>query len=83
MKESIIYQDIKAKGREEGIQQGIQREANLVLRQLNRRLGPISSTIEEQVRQLPIEKLEDLGEELLDFGDESELVNWLSRQTRK
>jgi predicted transposase/invertase (TIGR01784 family) len=84
MRESVIYQEIKAEGKEEGkqegIQQGMQREgANLVIRQLNRRLGQVSSNFEGKIRQLPVEQLESLGEALLDFESESDLVNWLKR----
>jgi predicted transposase YdaD len=81
MRESVIYQEIKAEGKEEGIQQGMQREgANLVIRQLNRRLGQVSSNFEGKIRQLSVEQLESLGEALLDFESESDLVNWLERE---
>ena len=56
---------------------GRQREAALVLRQLNRRLGQVPGDIEEQVRQLPVEQLEELGEALLDFNSETDLLHWL------
>lgn len=67
-----------------GIQQGIQQgrhegEVSLIWRQLNRRLGQVSPTVEEQLRQLPVEQLEDLGEALLDFESEADLVNWLGQ----
>jgi hypothetical protein len=64
--------------REKAVQEGRQREAaNLVLRQLNRRLGQISASVEEQIHQLPVEQLEDLGEALLDFESEADLLYWL------
>ncbi len=56
MKESVIYQEITASAKQEGRLEG---EANLVLRQLNRRLGQISESVSEQIRQLPVEQLED------------------------
>jgi hypothetical protein len=59
---------------------GMQREgANLVLRQLNRRLGQVTTSVEKQVRQLSVEQLEDLGEALLDFENEADLLHWLSQ----
>ena len=83
MKESVIYQEIKAEGKQEGLEQGLQqgrqREVALVLRQLNRRLGLVSDNIESQIRQLPVEQLEDLGEALLDFASEIDLINWLAK----
>ena len=62
------------RGREEGRQQG---EANLVLRLLNSRLGQVSATVSEQIRQLPVEQLEDLAEALLNFEREADLLEWL------
>ncbi|MCA2927704.1 MAG: DUF4351 domain-containing protein, partial [Microcystis sp. M020S1] len=63
-----------------GIEQGMQREgANLVLRLLNRRLGQVTTSVEKQVRQLSVEQLEDLGEALLDFENEADLLHWLSQ----
>jgi hypothetical protein len=59
---------------------GMQREgANLVLRQLNRRLGQVTTSVEKQIRQLSVKQLEDLGEALLDFENEADLLHWLSQ----
>ncbi len=63
MKESVIYQDIL----QQGLQQGLQRETTLVLRQLTRQVGPLNLEVEDQVRALPLEQLEALGEALLEF----------------
>jgi predicted transposase YdaD len=74
MKESVIYQEIRDEGKREGRQEeGIA----LILRQLNRRIGVISGEIEQKIRQLPLNTLEDLGEALLDFNTEADLLNWL------
>jgi F0F1-type ATP synthase membrane subunit b/b' len=67
------------RGITQGIRQGIEREMALVLRQVNRRLGGVNPTLEAQIRDLSIEKVEDLGEALLDFQTEADLVNWLNR----
>ncbi len=67
-------------GIEQGIEQGMQRgEATLILRLLNRRLGQVTTIVEKQVRQLSVEQLEDLGEALLDFENETDLLDWLSQ----
>jgi predicted transposase YdaD len=88
MRLAPLYQQDREKAVQEGLQQGLQqgmqrgmqREgANLVLRLLNRRLGQISASLEEQICQLPVEQLEDLGEALLDFDSEADLLNWLGR----
>lgn len=75
MKESVIYQAIKAEGHLEGKkEEGV----NLVLRLLNRRIGQISSDFLDQIRGLSIEQLEDLGEALLDFQEEEDLRQFLT-----
>jgi len=61
--------------------QGRQQEAlSIILRQLNRRLGGVSPDLEARIRSLSTEKLEDLGEALLDFSEVANLVNWLDRE---
>ncbi|NQZ61956.1 DUF4351 domain-containing protein [Crocosphaera sp.] len=69
-----LYQQDRQRAIEEGKQQG---ESKLILRQLNRRLGELSSEIAVQINQLSIEQLEELGEALFDFQSESDLRNWL------
>ena len=77
MKESVIYQDILAKGLTEGEILGIKKgEANLVLKLLNRRIGLISPEFEQKIRDLSLEQLESLGEALLDFQTLDDLINW-------
>ncbi len=85
MKESTMYQAIKAEGFQQGIQQGMERgmergiergERSLLLRQLNRRFGVVSSELISQIETLPSSKLEDLGEALLDFREEADLYSW-------
>jgi predicted transposase/invertase (TIGR01784 family) len=72
MQQSVIYQEIKGEGRtEEG--------RSLVLRQLQRRVGPVPSEVEAQVQSLGLLKIEALGEALLDFSQLSELTDWLQR----
>jgi hypothetical protein len=67
------------RGIDQGLRQGIEREFALVLRLVNRRLGGLNPTFEAQIRDLSIEQVEDLGEALLDFQTEADLVNWLNR----
>jgi hypothetical protein len=71
-------------GIEQGIQRGLEQgmqpgEATLVLRQLNRRLGQVTTSVEKQIRQLSVKQLEDLGEVSLDFENEADLLHWLSQ----
>jgi predicted transposase YdaD len=69
-----------AKGEEKGRQEGRQEQASsLVLRQLKRKLGKVSKSIEQTITTLPIDRLNDLGEALLDFSAEADLRAWLSQ----
>ena len=52
-------------------------EQQLILRQLNRRIGEIESSFIETIRTLTIEQLELLGEALLDFSSITDLEQWL------
>jgi len=61
------------RGMEQGIQQG---ERSLLLRLPNRRLGMVSSELISQIDALPLSKLEDLREALLDFREEADLSSW-------
>ncbi|MEH2088838.1 DUF4351 domain-containing protein [Nostoc sp.] len=74
MQESVIYQDILQKGEERGKKQ---EALQLILRLLTRRVSAIEPEIEQQIRTLPITQLEDLAEALLDFSNQSDLVNYL------
>lgn len=49
----------------------------LVMRQLQRRIGNLSPQLQDRISQLSIEQLENLAEALLDFSTEGDLVVWL------
>ncbi len=71
MRESVIYQDIKA--------QGVKEEAfSLVLRLLKKRIGQINAEDENRITGLSVEQLETLGEALLDFSSGDDLSSWLA-----
>jgi predicted transposase YdaD len=65
-----------AKGRQEGRQE---QASSLVLRQLKRKFGKVSKSIEQTIATLPIDRLNDLGEALLDFNFEADLRAWLKQ----
>jgi hypothetical protein len=70
------------KGIEEGLQQGLQQgQVELILRQLDRRLGTISPENQSRIRQLSLEQLENLADAVLDFTSAAELTAWLQAQT--
>ncbi len=74
LKETRVYREIKQEGREEGRQEG---EKSLILRQLTKRMGELSPEVRQNVENLSIEQLENLGEALLDFNSMVDLENWL------
>ncbi|MTJ32899.1 DUF4351 domain-containing protein, partial [Aphanizomenon sp. UHCC 0183] len=66
------------RGIEKGIERGIEQgEQQLVIRQLNRRIGEIELSLIDSIRRLTIDKLELLGEALLDFSSVTDLEQWL------
>lgn len=74
MRNSVIYQEILQEGKEEGKKE----EAILfITRLLTWRFGKIDSTFQERIRSLSLEKLENLGVELLDFSEVADLEAWL------
>jgi hypothetical protein len=76
-----VFREKVAKIEQEGIQQGIQqrieKEKDLIIRQLIRKLGSINSDLELQIKALNIDDLERLGEDLFDFNSVDDLQQWL------
>ena len=67
-------------GRILGIKQGIiEGKSSLILRQISRLLGEISSETQASIRQLNSDQLENLGEAVLDFKTVEDLLVWLSK----
>ena len=83
-KQTRFYQEAKAEGKLEGIAEGklegiAEGEASLILRLLKRKFGQLSPSNETLINQLSLTQLEDLGEALLDFQQEQDLLDWLTR----
>ncbi len=85
-RESTIYQEIlqeglqegREQGLEQGLEQGRQSQLRLVMRLLTCHLGSINSQLQSRLQELSLAQLEDLGEVLLDFASEADLINWLN-----
>ncbi|MBE9213767.1 DUF4351 domain-containing protein [Plectonema cf. radiosum LEGE 06105] len=76
-----LYQEDRERAKQEGREEGIiDGEKRLVIRQLNRRLGEINSSLIDRINGLSIERLETLGEALLDFTSVADLESWLNQQ---
>ncbi|NES18680.1 MAG: Rpn family recombination-promoting nuclease/putative transposase [Symploca sp. SIO3E6] len=72
----------KEEGREEGRKEGKEEGKHeqtiiLVKRLVKKRLGEIPGTISNQVANLPLESLESLTEDILNFNSLEDLENWL------
>jgi len=66
------------RGRKEGRQEGRQEgELALVLRLLNHRFDRIGARLQSRIRKLPLDKLEELAEALLDFKSADDIAGWL------
>ena len=76
-----IQQGIE-QGMQQGIEQGIERgkiegEIGLIMRLLVRRVGDVTQEVQTRIQGLSAEQLDDLGEALLDFTSEEDLIAWL------
>ena len=69
----------KMEAREEGREEGkIAGERNLLVRQLQRRLGELTSNVIMAIEGLNSQGLESLSEAMLDFSSMEDLLNWLA-----
>jgi predicted transposase YdaD len=85
LKQTRFYQDVfgegKLEGKLEGMLEGKQEEARaLVMRQLARRIGSLTSGQSRQIHALNLEQIEALAESLLDFTRVEDFEQWLAGQ---
>jgi len=73
------HQEGLQEGLKEGLQRGRKRLAAVITHQIERRLGPISVALGEQISELSEDQLERLGDELLDFATVEDLTRWLEQ----
>jgi predicted transposase YdaD len=79
LEQTRVYQEAKAEDETIGLAQGLQQERALVVRLLTKKLGNITPKIQSQVNDLAIDRVESLGEALLDFTTITDLEAWLSQ----
>ncbi len=87
MRLSALYiekiQEAQQVGEARGRQEGRTEEGQaLILRLLTRRVGNVPMEAEIRVKALPLERLEDLGEALLDFTQIGDLLAWLDLESQ-
>jgi predicted transposase YdaD len=79
LQQTRVYQEAKAEGKAEGQEIGLQRERSLIVKLLNRKLGSFSPQLFDRVNSLQFDRLESLGEDLLDFTSIADLEAWFSQ----
>ena len=77
-----LYKAEMSRARLEGELRGEQRgeiraAQTLTFRLLKRRVGSVPMDLEMRVKALPLDRLEELGEALLDFTQMRDLISWL------
>ncbi len=73
LKQTRFYQDVFGEGK-------LEEACALVMRQLARRIGPLSADQALRLHALNLEQVESLAEALLDFTRAEDLEKWLVSQ---
>jgi predicted transposase YdaD len=81
LRHTRAVQEILEEGRQEGMEVGLetgrqQEAAALAVRLLTRRLGTLDIGSRERLSSLPLQQLEQLAEDLLDFTEPGDLQTW-------
>jgi predicted transposase/invertase (TIGR01784 family) len=80
LRRTRVFQEALAEGRAEGREVGRQTQAAaMTLRQLQHRLGALSSELSEQIGHLPLGTLDELSLALLEFDSEAQVRRWLEQ----
>lgn len=66
-------------GIEQGRQEAIVKEKDLIVRQIKRKVGNIDMELENRVKSLNIEVIEVLAEAIFDLDTVEDLQNWLDK----
>jgi Domain of unknown function (DUF4351) len=82
MKLAAIFDEQLAQEKTLGKLEAIQQEINFILRLLTKKVGNLSPELEQQIRNLSLDKLEKLGEDLLDFTENNNLISWLENHSK-
>ena len=64
-------------GIEQGRQEAITKEKDLIVRQIKRKVGNIDMELETRIKSLNLEVIEVLAEAIFDFATVEDLRNWL------
>ena len=69
--------EIVTSWKKEGLEEGLANERNLVVRQLRKQVGRLPAAAVKRIEAMPIDRLEELAEALLDFTCRGDLDAWL------
>jgi predicted transposase YdaD len=76
----VVVQEARLEARQEGRQEGRRAaQVALVLRLLERRLGPADKRVRDAVAALPDGRLEALADAVFDLDDRAALLRWLQQ----
>ncbi|MGH9834127.1 MAG: DUF4351 domain-containing protein [Blastocatellia bacterium] len=75
-----LAQEWIGEGEQRGEQKGM---AKLALRHLHRRFGILEAELQERIRSLSTEQLENLDEALPNFTSRDDLLAWLDKETKQ
>jgi len=76
---STIIDEWKKEARIEGLRQGeYQGAIAVVLRLLQARFGALDPDVEQMVRSLPVERMQQLGDVVLNLANPDDLVEWMN-----
>lgn len=65
------------KGIEKGIQKGEKKSNELLIKQIVKRFGEISDDVKEKIMNLPINKVNEIGEAIFDFKSLEDIIKLL------
>ena len=74
--ETRFYKDVKSEGKAEG---KIEERRSIVSTLLDRKLGKLSTKMEDSIAALDLKKVESLAIALLDFKTIADLETWLKQ----
>ena len=77
LKNTRVYQDAKQEGLQLGKQEGLQRQAAMLLKILNRKFGKLSPRTTNRITKLSVMQLENLAEVIFDLQTVADLNDWL------
>ena len=77
MVKSFYDKKVEEKGIEKGIEKGEKKSNELLIRHITKRFGHISDDIKNKIMNLPIDKVNEIGEGIFDFESLEDIIKLL------